>query len=808
MATPAPPIRLQGHCSVIDDGVLYVYSPDALLSLPLSEGGQWTRLPGGISVTGAACVRVVPGDDASRAALYVVGGTPVDDSDGDYSGLQKFTFADQEWQTITPISPVTQNRRLHSATYLNSSSSILVFAGSQTRENDTYSSETFLISTEPPFDVRAFTSNCPPVIAPYVLPWNSSHAVTLGGESDNRKIYTFGPDEGWRDLGVQLPQGLPDPATSSCTLVLGDDLSKVLDIYDLGVSPNEVTSLVLQDAGGEPPAPGQIVGRPRSSDDRRRKRDLTVADWPEYDATNAPTVIRAGFSIAQDADGLAVMTGGNDEDPLCIFDQRANSWLDTNALFAGNANVETTSNSREDAVSPESSSSSSSPSSDEGSSEGVRSQLTILGATLGAVFGLAAILGILLLFLRYRREKRKAAEDEAYMKEEKDDRLSFADRGAPPYLGVLDDLPGHSLKESMFGFPESGHEAHSSYDIAAGTAGLGLGHGHKRGAGALGSDGSTAGLVLASGPMGTNAAYDLSRIGSDRSSPRLVPRTEPSPPAAVIDSTPRGLMVGGADTSSRGSGWSRYFANNEATDLANINPDRSTFASENDDMYGDGQRISNQARHMPAPLEVPKRPGLSQVASGSPTLGNAARNPNAPGMAISEGMAAELDRHGSVSSTASTEAGDQRTLTFLSDYSGNDNTGWTPVTAAPWDPRPASSNYTGTPRESEIPPLPPDLAERAMEAQARNVAAELSRDRQDTMTDSYYPKSGAPSYYYQPHADESTDSSSAGGGLTDFPLPPSEPVPVTEEERRVSPTRRRITNSQDMSWLNLGAGVT
>jgi len=74
MSAPKPSVAIRNHCSVIHDGVIYVYSPDAFQTLALTEGAQWKEEVNGISVTGAVCVKGGVDGDNSKSALYVVGG--------------------------------------------------------------------------------------------------------------------------------------------------------------------------------------------------------------------------------------------------------------------------------------------------------------------------------------------------------------------------------------------------------------------------------------------------------------------------------------------------------------------------------------------------------------------------------------------------------------------------------------------------------------------------------------------------------------------------------------------------------------
>src|SRR5579862_3903681 len=244
MPPPSPPVALHDHCSVIYENTLYVYSPDAFQSLQLSEGAQWAILPTGISATGAVCVGAVSTTNSSQAALYVVGGST--SSAGTYSGLQRYVFAEKKWETISPTVHVTSERRSHGAAYLESSSSILIYAGTQDGDVQRASSQTFLISTLPPYSVTSYSSaGAPPLISPILLQWDTSRAVLLGGNEENKRIFTFDPQSGWMDLGVTLGQGLPDISQVQAVIINRSDGNKILQAFNMDVSPNTVQRTCL-----------------------------------------------------------------------------------------------------------------------------------------------------------------------------------------------------------------------------------------------------------------------------------------------------------------------------------------------------------------------------------------------------------------------------------------------------------------------------------------------------------------------------------------------------------------------------------
>lgn len=516
MSSPDPPVALDGSCSVIYDNTLFVYSPDAFQSLPLTQGAKWSSLANGTSVTGATCVQ------AGNDALWIVGGTA---SDPNYAGLQKYTFASSSWETILPVVNVTKNRLGHSATYLASSSMILVYAGSKVDPKQ-LSQETFSIQTQKPYNVLAYSGTTPPVIQPILLAWNDSSAITLGGNSDNQDIYMFSASHNrWRKYETSLPMVPKATASQQATLVQGSDGSKVLELYDMSVSPNVVSRYVLQNAQGLPAQTGKTIG---SSGNKKRKRDLTLSDWPAYNNSAAPTYTRSGFDLAQGQNGMVAISGGNDDHPVALFNEQENTWIDSSTFFGINDNngqaflgPSTTSSS-----SPTHSATSTSvPSSD---SDHPKTSL-ILGAVLGSILGFIALLIIFLLLIRQRR-RSKAANESAENGEKP--RLSFADRGAPFMM------EGGNVANGTNGF-----DPHSSIAIVGGP-----GMGHTRGMDSRGSESSTTRLVPGKkSGLGMHDAMEMATIREkhDSGSPHA-----PSP------------GNGGLMPPKRSSGWSRYFSGN------------------------------------------------------------------------------------------------------------------------------------------------------------------------------------------------------------------------------------------------------
>ena len=431
MPLPTPSIPLKDTCSVIYNGTLYTYQSDAFQSLDLDEGATWKQLSMGIPTNSSTCVQ---GQVNHEDAFIVVGGTT---SSQNYHGLQHYSFSSQKWTSDQPLDGVATQRVGHGSAYLQQSSSILVYAGSQ--DNDyAPSSQTFLMQTNPPYNVQAFSSDATPTTNPLIMPWNSTHALMLGGGATNTALFTFGPADGWQQLNVSLSNPLKDSSKVQATILIGGDGSKVLEIFDLSTSPNQITTLLLQNAtdiskSSSPSKRTYIQTQHHPS--KRRKRDTTLADRPAYNNTLAPQDRRDGFALAQDPKtGLVIASGGNDQVPLAIFNQTGNQWVDPNAFF-GN---EPSSNSN---VSPSShptatgGAGSSAPSAMPPGVLGPPHQnkaLKILGGVLGGIFGLAAFLILLLLLLRFwrrRQARRRERKESSYALENKHE-MDFQDVGA------------------------------------------------------------------------------------------------------------------------------------------------------------------------------------------------------------------------------------------------------------------------------------------------------------------------------------------------------------------------------------------
>ena len=753
MTTPQPPVVLQRHCSVIDNETLYTYQANAFQSLPLKEGATWTKLPMGVPVDGGVCVRAVPNGDETQAALYVVGGTT---SDGSYPGLQRYVFSNQTWDTIAPVTTVTKNRQWHGAAYLNAASSILVYGGVQEQSQEMLSSQTFVISTEAPYNVLAFNSQAPPVQSPLLLPWNNSHAVMMGGAPTNTQIWLFSQDGGWSELEAGLTRGLQ--ASEVASIVSGNDGSKVLELYDTTVSPNDVSEFVLLNARGNSASTGETPGKPR-----KRKRAPSLANWPLYNNTLAPTIRRTGSSIAQDSNGLAVISGGNIQDPVLLFNQQENSWLNATQFFgASSASTQSTNNpsGTPPLILPPASSAPSS--SNTNTDQPTNNTLTVLGATLGAIFGIAAILLFILLLFRWRKVKRKRSEPGSPKNEK--DRLSFIDRGASfmkeaggSVANLSDTLKAPYMHKAN---PESASSL-TSLAIIAGKLNPSHQSGHKRGLDRDGSVNSRTELVQKrTHPLANAEAMEMNRFdekddtstvlnqGSRRAGTTnaVVPVPALSRPAAQQ----RTYETPAPAQKQRSSGWSRYFNGNEALNLVHLHGnDRSTFASASDSRSSAASRSNyTESRHHPnsvdmvAPLEVPDTGAhfdgnrISSVVTGSTSL-NQSRDDLPQAQRAQIGMS----RPESEASEATESILSSRPRSPL----GEEPTAWTPSGLTSKDDRGVSSIYTNSMRGSAIPG-------------GAVTVANIGRPRGNTTISSVYPISNASRHDTMDH---------------DFPRPPS-----------------------------------
>lgn len=464
-AIPKPPVSLDGGCSVIDDNQnLYVYTPQALLTLPLKKDGKWKTLSMGKSVTGGVCA------GGPKDAFFVIGGTTANGTSDDYTGLQRYSFADDKWETIQYTTRDFQQRTHHGAVYMKGENAFLVFAG-VTNGVAAPSASTFTLTATSPYVVNSFSANgAIPATDPTLLPWDDHAAALIGTAVDERAIWTF--DDGkWKSANTSLKDPLPPRNQSQPAMVLNDDGSKVLEIFNMNKSPNTVDRIVLVDSNGKPAAPGtrlkkkddtyddddEITSNNNNNsnnnnikhggrDSQRRKRTphqhaeraSSLSDIPDYNSQYASDATRDSFSLAQSPDDLVAISGGSKSAPVAVFDQAENGWVDPEQLFLGQT------------ASPTSSMGAAAAASSGGTDKG-----TIIGAVLGSVLGFAAIIALVVFCLIRRHRKQDQAADQA----SDQSRLSIQDQG------LKSDSENNPQRSNSFG------RSMNSVDIFAGKVG-------------------------------------------------------------------------------------------------------------------------------------------------------------------------------------------------------------------------------------------------------------------------------------------------------------------------------------------------
>ena len=622
MSLPQPPVVLKDHCSAIYNDTLFTYQVDAFQSLPLKEGGTWSKLPMGVPTNGSTCVAgTMDGDDS----LFIIGGS-TGDSQPNFSGMQRFSFKSQKWETCNPAVNVTQNRLQHGSAFLSQSSAILIYGGSQDGITNLPSSQTFLVSATPPYTVQAFSSDAPPVVSPLMMPWNNSHALMLGGDPQNTELFTFGPADGWRQLDASLKQGLPNANQVQATIMDGTDGSKLLEIFALDTSPNQISTLLLQSpttkasssqSSGVSSSSSSISSSPTSSSSRKRKR-VTLAERPPYNSTLAPQVTREGFSIAQDPQsGLVVATGGDSQDVLCMFNQTGNQWVDATQFFNSKQQDPSASPTT---VQPPSSSLTGQPSPSSNPPPAVNGNtthrsLTILGGVLGGIFGLAALCLFLLLLLRClrrRRERDNRRRRSGYPPDDKNG-MDFIDRGDDHMRGI-----GGSFSHK---------HAHSGNSTASAVA-------ESRAASAQ----SKRGVAHKASGSGGSAKSFFSRTKSPTHPPVI---SEPimHPPPGERNFTSKPMASPEPRTEPRtDTGWSKYWAHNSNTNFGSNEADRHESAASQPTAYTSGSRSDYTTSrstdpHQSAEVE-PLNIRTSQLPSNSRVVSPTSGLP-LPGLALS-----------------------------------------------------------------------------------------------------------------------------------------------------------------------------
>ncbi|KAL1868700.1 hypothetical protein Daus18300_005834 [Diaporthe australafricana] len=724
---PKPKVALDNICSVVYNNTLYTYSADAFQSLSLDKGSEWKTLKQGEGVSGAACV-------GSSSAFYVVGGTG---GSSDYTGLQRYTYSTGTWDSIDPVVPVTQNRTDHGAVYLEGSDSIVVYAGSQAGDPN-LSTQTFSISATAPYSVLAYQNEgAPPTSKPILLRWSDRQAAMVGGSSTNTQVMLFTVGSGWSNSGATLASPLKTGSDQwQAVLVTGDDGSKNLITFDMSVSPNVANRTVLIDEHGAPVTKAAAVTK-RSDDHRRSSGDeaerratsLTQETWPTYNATYASTAIRSNYAAADSGDGQVVLSGGNADDVLCIFNAKSNSWVNATELLESDQKVlsASTSSSSSSATAtsttasgtlfatlsptttPETtaaaggtaSTSTHSSTSTSSSSSGLGTN-GILGVVLGSVGG--ALVLLILLYCQIR--KRKRTQD--FIQAGHARRASGAsERPEKEGMAVVTESYPRSPTNPTF---MRGHQPKASTGSFSSMAIL-MGKGPKS---------SMEGGPRPGSSKQMKTAPAMGQMGPMRPVPALAPdlREEKGVSFAADTAEPRpGLRVPAdqQDGMRRSSGWNRYWSGDSAA--LNIlgygnggqQTNRNTVASEGSHYSTNGPGVDPRYRMTKDSATVPPlnvddgRPRFNRVNSGSPTVSNY------PAAITQQHMSAEYSDRNSRDSDFSG---------YSSGIPASVQDTWDPTTASakPWTGggRATSSMYSNafpmppTPGENR-PPLPRNI---------------------------------------------------------------------------------------------------
>ncbi|KAJ5946574.1 hypothetical protein N7454_003413 [Penicillium verhagenii] len=656
MTAPEPPMSLEGHCSTVHDNTLYVYSPDGFASLPLERNTTsnttvaWNTLSPGVNVTGAACVTAAVEGDADNLAFYVVGGS----GDSTYSGLQRYSYQDQRWTTLNSTDSTTMAGRLgHAVGYLESNATILMYGGSV--GSDTASQSTYVLQTTYPYTLGSSDPNgVPSADSPMLLKWNSSTVALIGGYTSTTEVYIYGTnnDIGWVASGATLPSDITS-LMGRFAIVSDDDGNKILEDFNMDVSPNTITSYEIIKDGNAISA--NVTGSTSS------KRSL--ADYPSYNSSNAGTTLRSDYAIAQSSNNLVVISSGSGNNTVSIFNQTANSWVNTTELFYGSGTQSvihgtTTTSSTPTATASSTPSVTATPSSTAAAAASDNSGETgiIIGATLGSICGAIVILVAILFFLRRAKEKRDP-EGQGKGGDGKD-RLSFQDQGIEPltegaYPMAKSPVPVATVSDDSLAIMSGKYAGEKA--LKAPGQGYGYGYG-------LGKQG------LSPIPSSGLAPSSMYSDDSDRSA---------AVAAAVEAISSPGNKPGDRTTD---EGWGKYFDDNRATHLAGMqSSDRSTMSSaytKSDYRGSTAWPMSNLAPLDFGFLDQPKP--LGQVNSGSPTTeaGGHTRR-----LVIPESQSARISSVDSVS--------------VMSDDDPHD-TNWTGAGHSSWLGRPTSSNYSNS----------------------------------------------------------------------------------------------------------------
>ncbi|KAK0666260.1 hypothetical protein QBC41DRAFT_155035 [Cercophora samala] len=667
MSLPQPETPLNDACSVIFDHTLYTYSADAFQSLKLEPGAEWEVLPQGEKVTGGACVGSTTGNPAT-SAFFVVGGKAANQ---EYLGLQKFTFSTGQWEAVPVDSRDISGRTGHSAVYLNSTDSILVYGGGSDGQA---SSQTFTVGAAAPHTIRSHESWAPPAVKPILLPWSTHEAVMLGGNPDNRQVYLFNNQDGkWLDSGATLAAPLKDASALQAVLLGGADGSQNLLTFDMTESPNIVKRTVLYTGPGQPVTAAAPVSKRSTRRRARRSEPLTLNNWPAYNSSLAPTTTRTNFAIAKDIDGMVVIAGGNSEEPVAMFDTTTNTWQNATEMLgqvrllsldddeSSTTLSSTTATSTTATLSTATSSTLATITSDSAAAAtatptettapvagGSGSNLNlILGAVLGSVFGLALVLGLIYFCLR-RRTRQQAHTEAGHIR-----RSSGASSSEKDGVGYAKDTLAYGQGPAgVF----RGHQSQGSKSSFSSMAILmGRSSESKPRLPALGRKGSKS-----SDGSKRDSGDSVFRAFKSTISKPILPEVAPPSPQPMRDEKgvsfttetvqprPRNLTsTDKRESTRRSSGWNRYWSGGSALNMLGFgsgnsntknNSQRTTLHSERSSKYSDQQnRMTQDSVTVPRLQIYEPRLSFSRVNSHSPTIATYNNTK------FNEGMSAQIE---------------------------------------------------------------------------------------------------------------------------------------------------------------------
>ena len=569
----------------------------------------------------------------------------------------------------------------------------------------------------------------------------------------------------------------------------------------MSVSPNQLSTLLLQNATNTPTSKRSTSYSPfNHHPSRRRKRDITLQDRPAYNKTGAPQDTRVGFSLAQDpVTGLVVAVGGNGQAPLAIFNETGNQWVDPNQFFGSdpspNASPSSPSPHTTSTNSPAASTSAAAAASD----KAVRNKsLTILGAVLGGVFGIAIFLILVLVLLRQcrrRREKKRTRQESSYSLDDKAE-MDFADAGAD------------YMKESEAFEETSNHrrKASDKSDTSARVRTMDR-------SGAASSQSKRALLHAKGDSTGSGKSFWSRGTKSPEKSPPFIsaPIMGTAPPLMVASPA---RAVGSPDprTEQRAdTGWSTYFTNNNTDSSRQSNGQEgrpSTYLS-NSQSQSDYTTSTNP--HASAEVEP-----LSFRESHNPSIYPANARLMAPtgfprpglGLALTQG-ASPTREVGPPSPATLVSDIDEDEYAHHSHSDGQDS--WTPVAAGSeresqgTDPRVSSIYSVNYPHPGErvrIPNFPTVPSSQRPSANTSLVGLPTS-----TANDANRGLRNIASkdFVRTPSGRETAVPPAGTGRLPDYAASQVRTFPRKKDE--LGARGRGSSQTEDMSWLNLGTSA-